>query len=644
MLQQFEQQWRELLEKQQQQLEQQRQQRVQHLKQIELVVMQTLELVVQKCAEQWTQMQFQRQLLQQRPQAQPSQLSPMLPQGLGGDAALGTFGTPCTVAVLGVKAQAEQDKAAPQLVTGSSAGSLGDSSPSAAASSPFVAGQAGSSVDLTDSSSSRQAVVPAPQQAAGQLVLEQEAIFMEELAKGFSESNPTQVRAALTPVGLESAELLEVRSKAAAPETGQLITVPVSWLLRHKCFDPGGSLSTSTEHYNATARPATRFQAGDRVFVWVDPNERAASPAGSKLTPPYAGPYEVAGISPDATGTRDFYVLDHTHESRGRPIVRHISFLRRDTSGMSDLEAQIEARPVEEVQVRVVDHYDQAMGGQATADSPDGTYFRVTYAYPPLGKPWFNWNTKQPTGRYDHFYLIEDCQRYLRERCLKLDAVGHLVFRDDATDEQRRAHEAHERMIMNRIATRTTELDLLEAQTREVRPSRGDPQLLKHEVEALWARAAELEASEKTTRRPPPASAQPVRSALKGSAPEARRKVTHHVGIAAPGQANEGEPSSADGVPSTAAAPDAPAEAATDRPAPLYSRGMLLAKRSDGLWGIAAAPVWIDTGVATPGYFYHIAWQDATDRTKKSRVSREPEAALQPKDDAVPRRRRGSSA
>ena len=135
-------------------------------------------------------------------------------------------------------------------------------------------------------------------------------------------------------------------------------------------------------------------------------------------------------------------------------------------------------------------------------------------------------------------------------------------------------------MIMNRIATKTTEFDLLEAQTREVRPSRGDPQLLKHEVESLWARAAELEASEKTTRRPPPASAQPVRSALKGSAPEARRKATHHVGIAAPGQANEGEPSSADGGPSTAAAPDAPAEAATDRPAPLYSRGMLLAKRS----------------------------------------------------------------
>ena len=398
------------------------------------------------------------------------------------------------------------------------------------------------------------------------------------------------------------------------------------------------------EHYNASARPATRFQAGDRVFVWVDPSERAASPAGSKLTPPYAGPYKVAGISTDATGSRDFYVLDHMHESRGRPIVRHVSFLRRDTSGMSDLEAQIEARPVEEVQVRVVDHYDQALGGKATGDSPDGTYFRVTYAYPTTGKPWFYWNTKQPNGRYDHFYLIDDCQRYLRERGLKLDAVGHLVFRDDATDEQRRAHEAHERMIMNRIATKTTELDLLEAQAREVRPSRGDPQLLKHEVDSLWARAAELEASEKTTRRPPPASAQPPRSALKGSAPEARRKVTHHVGIAAPGQATEGEPSSADGGPSIAAASDAPAEAATDRPEPLYSRGMLLAKRSDGLWGIAAAPVWIDTGVATPGYFYHIAWQDATDRTKKSRVSREPEAALQPKDDAVPRRRRGSSA
>ena len=311
---------------------------------------------------------------------------------------------------------------------------------------------------------------------------------------------------------------------------------------------------------------------------------------------------------------------------------------------MSDLEAQIEARPVEEVQVRVVDHYDQALGGQATADSPDGTYFRVTYAYPTTGKPWFYWNTKQPNGRYDHFYLIDDCQRYLRERGLKLDAVGHLVFRDDATDEQRRAHEAHERMIMNRIATKTTELDLLEAQAREARPSRGDPQLLKHEVESLWARAAELEASGKTTRRPPPASAQPEHSALKGSAPEVRRKVTHHVGIAAPRQAPEGEPSSADGGPSIAAASDAPAEAATDRPAPLYGRGMLLAKRSDGLWGIAAAPVWIDTGVATPGYFYHIAGQDATDRTKKSRVSREPEAALQPKDDAVPRRRRGSSA
>ena len=196
-------------------------------------------------------------------------------------------------------------------------------------------------------------------------------------------------------------------------------------------------------------------------------------------------------------------------------------------------------------------------------------------------------------------------------------------------------------MVKNRIASKTTELDLLEARARESRPNRGDPQLLKHGIAALWTRAAELEAAGKPMRQPPPASTRPTRSALKGAEQGAGRKPTHHVGIAAPEERLVGELSSS---PEVRGLPDdASAASPSGRPAPLYSAGMLLAKRSNGVWGIAAAPVWLDTGVATPGYFYHIAWQDATDRTKKSRASREPESALQPKDDSSLRRRRGSS-
>lgn len=394
------------------------------------------------------------------------------------------------------------------------------------------------------------------------------------------------------------------------------------------------------KHYNASARPATAFEKGDRVLVWTDPKERAASTAGSKLTPPYGGPYRVAGISPDATGRKDFYVLEHMHESRNRPIVRHVSFLRRDTSTLSEIDAQVDARPVEEVRVRIVDHYDQKIGRKATADGPDGTYFRVTYTYPDTGLPWFYWNTKQPNGRYDYFYMIEDCQRYLRDRGLALDAAGHIIFRDDATLEQRREHEAHTRMIENRIATKTTENDLLEARAREARPERDGSRRQEHDVTALWARAEELEAAQKPKRRPPPAEARPTRSALRGAAQELRPAATHRVGIAAKVTGREETLlRESDGL-----SADAPADPPSDRSAPLYSTGMLLAKRSTGVWGIAAAPVWIDSGVAAPGYFYHIAWQDATDRTKKSRVSREPETALMPKDDAVLGRRRGSSA
>lgn len=361
------------------------------------------------------------------------------------------------------------------------------------------------------------------------------------------------------------------------------------------------------EKYNSATRPAERFRPGDRVFVWTDPAERASSSAGSKLSTPFAGPYTVLRVAPSATVSKDFYELAHCHESRTKTIVRHVSFLRRDTSGMSDLDAQLEARPVEEVRVVVVDHYDQRIGRAATRASPDGTYFKVTYTYPDTGPPWFFWNTLQANGRFDYFYRIASCQDYLRKRGLELDASGHVLLRADATAEQRQLNEAHELKITNSILTKTTDRDLLDAR-------------------------AQL---------PTPAPAPPA-STGGAAAPRGRRRVTiaHDVVDDAPvelqaevGHARSEARSEANG--------------ADGRPPPLYSMGMALAKRSTGAWGIASAPVWINDGISTPGYRYYISWRDATDRTKNTRASDEDEAALEPKiqgqDGERPRRARGGS-
>ena len=301
------------------------------------------------------------------------------------------------------------------------------------------------------------------------------------------------------------------------------------------------------ERYNASSAEAPRYKVGSLVFLYLKKSERAKSETGSKLHTPYHGPFKVVRCAPDASHSKNYYEVEHCNT--GKLTVEHVSFMRPYDGEMTDLEAQVEARPVnEQLPFELLTHYD---------DPQLGTFFKVRYRFPAFAPVWHKYNTKMQNSRYDYFFKTAACQAYLTSKGYVLSRNGHISLHEEASPAQREAHELYLGTLANQIASGTTDHDL--------------------ELEGARAAAGDL---------PTPA--------------QAGKRVTKKVRITG-SHSRTADPSEPEPAPDTAMNDGA-------HPPPLYKQGDILSTIQGREWGLVATPEWRDDPDC-PGYYYPVTWK-----------------------------------